>query len=195
MQDSHAILIQYLKKKIQLSEEDADLIRKAYQPKTLKKKEYLFRQGFGCDDEAFVISGSLRMFYIDNRGLEHVLYFAFQEWWIGDLAAFYQRSPSQLNAQALEDTELLVVNYEAKEELFAKIPALERLFRIIIQKHLTALQSRFLSTISESAEVRYQKLLERSPKIELLVPQHQIASYLGILPESLSRMKRQMLKK
>jgi len=124
-----------------------------------------------------------------------VLYFAFKEWWLGDLASFYQRSPSQLNVQALEDTELLVVNYEAKEELFRKIPALERLFRIIIQKHLTALQSRFLSTISESAEERYHKLLERSPQIELLVPQHQIASYLGILPESLSRMKRLMHKK
>ncbi len=195
MQNPHDALIDYISKRITLSKEDEANIRAAYQPMLLKKKAHLFRQGEPSDVEAFVLSGTLRVYYLDTRGLEHVLNFAFDNWWVGDLSAFYQQSVAELNAQALEDTQLLVINFEAKEALFQQIPALERLFRIVIQKHLTALQSRFLSTVSESAEIRYQKLLQRSPKIEQLVPQYQIASYLGILPESLSRMKRNRTKK
>jgi len=195
MQDPHDLLINYISARIPLSKKDEALLRSAYQPFILKKKEHLFRQGQTSDVEAFVVEGSLRVYFLDTKGLEHVLNFAFDNWWVGDLSAFYQQSNAGLNAQALEDTQLLVINFEAKEALFEQIPALERLFRIVIQKHLTALQSRFLSTVSESAEIRYHKLLKRSPNIEQLVPQHQIASYLGILPESLSRMKRQIINK
>lgn len=195
MNDAHDQLIQYISSRVPLSTADATLIRDKYQLQKVKKKEFLFKQGSTCALEAFVVNGTFRMYYVDARGLEHVLYFAFKDWWVGDLAAFYQGSPAHLNAQALEDSLILTINREAKEELFEKIPALERLFRIVVQKNLTALQRRFLSTISETAEERYKKLLSRSPNIEQLVPQHQIASYLGILPESLSRMKRQLLKK
>ena len=195
MNAPHDQLIDYLTARVSLSDSDIALIRDTYRLQKVRKKEFLFKQGANCAVEAFVLNGSFRMYYVDARGLEHVLYFAFSDWWVGDLAAFYQETPAHLSAQALEDSEVLVISREDKENLFEKIPALERLFRIVIQKNLTALQRRFLSTISETADERYKKLLARSPKIEQLVPQHQIASYLGILPESLSRMKRQLLKK
>lgn len=185
-------LTNYIADRILLSEEDKVLISNAYQIKTLKKKEFLFQQGIKCEIEAFVISGSFRIFYADTKGLEHVLYFAFPDWWIGDIASFNSGEPAALNAQALEESVILYIDPKTKEELFNKVPALERLFRIITQKHLTVVQKRLLLSYSASAAERFQELLKRSPGIEQLVPQHQIASYLGILPESLSRLKKQI---
>ena len=120
--------------------------------------------------------------------------FAFPEWWVGDMASFNTGEFSSLNLQVLEDTIALVIDPSEKEVLLEKVPKLERLFRLMIQKNLSVLQKRFLLTISANASDRYLELIERSPGIEQLVPQHQIASYLGIHPESLSRMKKQLLK-
>lgn len=187
-------LFEHLSRKIQLTEEDKKHIAEAYSFIQIKKKQHLFEAGSECKLEAFVISGTFRIYYIDDKVLEHVLYFAFEDWWVGDVASFASHEPSGLNAQALEDSWILVTNLEKKEALLEKVPALERFFRIILQKNLSVLQKRFLLTVSANAAERYQELITRSPGIEQLVPQHQIASYLGILPESLSRMKKQLLK-
>lgn len=192
---AHDKLIAYFETRISLTEADKDLIRSSYKLKKLKKKEFLFRQGEICKYEGFVTLGSFRLFYTDDKGLEHVLYFAFENWWVGDMASFYEHEPSALNVQALQDSELLVIDEVHKDNLYAKIPALEKVFRVITQKHLTVLQKRFLVTVSANAEARFNELLERCPTIEQMVPQHQIASYLGILPESLSRMKKQIAKR
>ena len=133
------------------------------------------------------------MYYTDTKGHEHVLYFAFADWWVGDLSAFHFEDAATLNVQALEDSYVLEISKEDLEFLFEQIPALERLFRIMAQRTLAVLQKRFLMTVSAHAEERYQELLQRHPGIEQIVAQHQIASYLGILPESLSRMKKKLL--
>ena len=185
-------LIDYLTERVTLSEEDKKAIAAGYSIQTLKRKEFLFEQGKICQTEAFILSGTFRVFYCDQKGLEHVLYFAFKDWWMGDMASFNSTEPSGLNAQALEESVILTIDPIKKEALFARVPALERFFRLIIQKHLAVLQKRFLLTISATAAERYLELIQRAPGIEQLVPQHQIASYLGILPESLSRMKKQM---
>lgn len=187
-------LIKYISGKISVSDNDKALISDAYSVLHVKKKKHLFEQGEVCQLEAFVLEGTFRIYYIDQKGLEHVLYFAFHDWWVGDIASYYSGEPSELNAQAMEDSTILVIDKQRKEELFLQVPVLERLFRIITQNHLAVLQKRFLLTVSTNVLERYLELIERSPGIEQLVPQHQIASYLGILPESLSRMKKQMLK-
>lgn len=187
-------LIDYFSQRVTLTEAEKNLIAAAYSFMKLDKKKYLFEQGKRCVTEGFVVEGTLRIYYIDQKGLEHVLYFAFKDWWVGDIASFYSGEPSGLNAQALEDSWVLVIDPEKKNALFNAVPAIERMFRIISQKHLTVLQKRFLLTVSANAAERYQELIQRSPGIEQLVPQHQIASYLGILPESLSRMKKQLIK-
>ncbi len=191
----HEKLIEYLKGYVPLSTSEQELIIASYKPFQLKKKEFLFRQGEYCKTEAFVVSGTLRVFNTDTKGNEHVLNFALPGWWVGDLTSFYQNKGSLFSVQALEATDLLVIDPEQKEKLFEQIPSLERVFRIIIQNHLASLQNRFLVTISETADQRYKHLLNKIPNIEQLVPQHQIASYLGILPESLSRMKKQLFEK
>ena len=186
-------LIEYISARIELTQKERELIANAYSVQKFKKKQFLFEQGKICISEAFVVAGTFRIYYVDSKGLEHVLYFAFKDWWAGDIASFNSGEPSGLAAQALEESVALVIDPIKKEALFNKIPALERLFRIITQKHLTVLQKRFLLTVSANAAERYDELIKRSPGIEQLVPQHQIASYLGILPESLSRMKKQLL--
>lgn len=186
-------LISYIEAYVVLNDKEKALLLSAYKPHVLKKKELLYKQGEQCKTEAFVISGTLRVFYTDDKGHEHILNFALPGWWVGDIASFYDGTLAFASVQALEPTELLVIDPESKAELFEKIPKLERVFRIILQKHLASLQKRFLTSMSETADVRYGNLLEKIPAIEQLVPQHMIASYLGILPESLSRLKKQLI--
>ncbi len=188
-------LLNYFNKRTHLNEADEKIIADAYKLKKVKKKEYLLRQGEVCKYEGFVTKGAFRIYYIDDKGLEHVLYFAFEDWWVGDIASFYDQEPSGLNIQALQDSELLVIDKSTKDKSYEKVPALEKVFRMVIQKHLTVLQKRFLMTVSAHAEARFNELIQRCPTIEQMVPQHQIASYLGILPESLSRMKKQIAKR
>lgn len=187
-------LLDYLSERVPLDEKDKELIADAYSVMDIKKKDHLFTEGIPCLLEGFVVKGTFRVYYIDQKGQEHVLYFAFRDWWVGDIASFYSGESSMLNAQAMEDSTILLIDPKRKDQLLQDVPVLERLFRIITQKHLTVLQKRFLLTVSANVSERYQELIERSPGIEQLVPQHQIASYLGILPESLSRMKKQLLR-
>jgi CRP-like cAMP-binding protein len=188
----HDELIRYFSTRISLNENEIYLIKNSYELKFLKKKEFLFSQGEICKTEAFVIDGSAKVFYSDEKGNDHILYFAFKDWWMGDIASFNYGERAIMSAQALEDLTVLVVNPERKEELFSQIPQMERMFRIITQRTLVVLQKRFFLAMSGSAKDRYIQLIQRHPKIEQLVPQYQIASYLGILPESLSRMKKQL---
>lgn len=191
-ENTHGELIRYFSTRISLSEDEIELIKNSYELKFLNKKEFLFSQGEICKTEAFVIDGSAKVFYSDEKGNDHILYFAFKDWWMGDIASFNYGELAIMSAQALEDLTVLVIDPERKEELFRQIPQMERMFRIITQRTLVVLQKRFFLAMSGSAKDRYIQLIQRHPKIEQLVPQYQIASYLGILPESLSRMKKQL---
>ena len=188
-------LFSYIQQRVTLTELDKAFIRNRFTLRHLVRKSYFLREGDIGFEQAFIISGTMRVFYIDGKAQEHVLYFGFKDWWIGDLASFELRSPSQLSVQALEDTWILAFTQDGIDEIFQHIPQMERLFRMMAQRTLAVLQKRLFLTVSASAEERYLALIERHPSIEQLVPQHQIASYLGILPESLSRMKKQRIQK
>lgn len=190
--EAHKSLIDYFKDKIDLTSQEIQLICDAYEFTSIDKKDFLFKQGEKCKIESFVVQGAVKVSYLDEKGQEHILYFAFKDWWVGDIASFNSQDLSIMSAQALDQTFVLSITLEKKEELFSKIPKLERMFRIVTQRTLAVLQKRFFLAMSGSAKDRYIQLVQRYPKIEQLVPQYQIASYLGILPESLSRMKKQL---
>jgi CRP-like cAMP-binding protein len=194
-ENAYRDLFTYIHQRVTLSESDKAFIKQRFTLRKIKRKSYFLREGDLGFEQAFIISGTMRVFYIDGKTQEHVLYFGFKDWWIGDLASFELRSPSQLNVQALEDTWVLAFTHDGIDEIFKHITQMERLFRIMAQRTLAVLQKRLFLTVSASAEERYLALIERHPSIEQLVPQHQIASYLGILPESLSRMKKQRIQK
>lgn len=186
-------LLTYIKNYVSLTEEEENVVKERYHFRKLKKKEHYLLQGEYCRFEAFILNGTTRVYHTNEKGTEHVLYFGLKDWWVGDIISFYNQVPATFSIQALEETHLLEISREDKEELFSLVPALERMFRQITENHLRAMQNRFLSTLSESADLRYQRLLDHCPQINQLVPQHQIASYLGILPESFSRIKRNLL--
>ena len=116
--------------------------------------------------------------------------FPVEDWWLGDLISFTEQTPSALYVEALEDSQLLMINKENKESLYEKIPAFERMFRVLILRNLAVLQHRLIATISHSAEERYLAFIERYPDIPQRIPQHHIASYLGVSPEFLSKIRK-----
>lgn len=192
-QAAYQKLYAYTSQRVLLSAADFELMKQYYHLRKVAKKDFFLKEGTRNFLQGFVVDGTLRVYYTDTKGNEHVLYFAFADWWVGDLSAFHFEDAATLNVQALEDSYVLEISKEDLEFLFEQIPALERLFRIMAQRTLAVLQKRFLMTVSAHAEERYQELLQRHPGIEQIVAQHQIASYLGILPESLSRMKKKLL--
>jgi CRP-like cAMP-binding protein len=186
------LLLQSVREKISVSNEEFDFCKTLFIPKKLRKRQYLLQDGDVCRYTAFVEKGMLRTFTVDEKGNEPILQFSMEGWWIADLYSFLTEEPSPYNIEALEDCELLLINKENWEILLAKVPAFERYFRILIQNNLIATQRRLMSSLSESAEEKYTKLIHNFPGCIQRVPQHMIASYLGITPETLSRIRGQM---
>lgn len=191
-QEAYQKLYNYTSQRVAIQPADWELMKQYYHLRKVSKKDFFLQEGSTNFNQGFVADGTLRVYYTDSKGNEHVLYFAFADWWVGDLSAFHFDDAATLNVQALEESYILEISKEDLEYLFDQIPALERLFRVMAQRTLAVLQKRFLMTVSAHAEERYQELLQRHPGIEQIVAQHQIASYLGILPESLSRMKKKL---
>mgnify|MGYP003576195652 FL=1 len=178
-----------------INSQELDVFHSRLKSKTYKKKTLLLRQGEVCKFEAYIVKGCVKKYYIDQSGNEVILQFAVEDWWISDIGSFSEQKPSNLFIETLEDTELLVIDYESKELLFQEIPNLERVFRIMLQRAYSVLESRFYATVSHSAETRYLEFIKKYPTIPQRVPQQQIASYLGITPESLSRIKANLFKR
>lgn len=179
-----------LKAHIPLTAEDFDTIKRHFVPKKMRKKQWLLEQGDVCTRMAFVEKGALYSYSSNENGSINVVQFAFEGWWMSDLYSFLTEKPSNLNIEALEDCELLVLKKDALGELLQKVPVFETYLRILYQNAYISLQNRIEKTISQNAEQRYLSFMEERTDILLRVPQHLIASYLGITPETLSRIRR-----
>jgi len=187
------LLFQKFDEKIELTKEEKELSGSFFIPKKMRKKQWLLQEGDVCKYVAFVEKGLLRSFTINDKGHEHITQFAFEGWWIADQVSFLTGEPSEHNIEALEDCELLLLTKLAEDKMLEKIPKLERYFRILLQNSLIATQKRLVSSLSQSAEERYSDLIKACPDtLPQRIPQHMMASYLGITPETLSRIRRQM---
>jgi CRP-like cAMP-binding protein len=154
----------------------------------------LLKAGNVCNFEAYVIKGCIREYYIDGHGAEVTLQFAVEDWWVSDITSFQDQKVSNMCIETLEDCELLMLSRRSKEQLLAEVPKLERMFRLMIQRHLSAIQNRLFKTITYTAIEKYREFLNRYPSIPQRVPQHYIASYLGISPEFLSKLRTRYLR-
>ncbi|MDT0645883.1 Crp/Fnr family transcriptional regulator [Zunongwangia sp. F260] len=186
-------LHQKVNETIKITNEEFEYAKTLFVPKKLRKKRFLLQDGDICLYTTFVERGLLRSFTIDDKGNEHILQFGLQGWWVGDLYSFLTEEPSEYNIEALEDSELLLITRSSWDLLLDEVPAFERYFRTLIQNNLIATQRRLMGTMSTTAEERYHKLLKDFPDISQRVPQHMIASYIGVTRETLSRLRSQMV--
>ena len=186
------LLHQKISETISISDEDFEFCKTLFQPKKLRKKRFILGEGDVCKYTIFLEKGLLRSFIIDEKGAEHVLQFSLEGWWCADLYSFFTGEASNYNIEALEDSELLLITKPSWDLLLERVPALERYFRILIQNNLIVTQRRLMGSFSETAEEKYNKLIQAFPDILQRVPQHMIASYIGISRETLSRIRGQM---
>ena len=184
----------YVLKCVNLSARELEYFNSILQYKVIPKKTMLLQAGNICNFEAYVIKGCIREYYIDSHGAEVTLQFAVEDWWVSDITSFEDQKVSSMYIEALEDCELLMLSRQSKEQLLAKVPKLERMFRLMIQRHLSTVQNRLFKTVTYSAMEKYLEFIKRYPTIPQRVPQHYIASYLGISPEFLSKLRTRHLK-
>ncbi|GGN12090.1 cAMP-binding protein [Dyadobacter beijingensis] len=182
--------IRYFTNKITLSDEEAAQIVRVCIVKKLRKRQLLLQEGDVWRYNAFVSNGFLRTYSIDNKGNEHILNFAPENYWSGDRESLMTGKPSRFNIEAIEDTDVVLVTKENFDQLCRDIPHFNDLINQILHKSFVVSQDRIHAGISLSAEEKYQKFLDQYPQIANRVPQHMIASYIGITPETLTRIRR-----
>lgn len=189
------IFLKYLTDKITLSDLEVQLIESVSKQKKLRKKQFLSQEGEVWHYNAFICRGLVKTFSIAENGTEHIINFAPENYWTGDRESLINGTPSSLNIDAIEPTELILIDQPDFERICIEIPQLGQLVNQLIQKSFIVSQSRILTNISFSAEEKYQNFLEKYPYIVNRIPQHMIASFLGITPETLTRLRRNIVKK
>ena len=180
-------LFDYIANFTPLTSEEQSLLAAKVRIRKFLKGQFVVQNGDICQYENFVLSGSLKTFYIDNEGQEHIVMFAVENWWTADLGSFISQAAADFNVQCLEKSVLAQIRFEDLQQLYIDIPKLERFFRIIIEKAFVSSQKRVINNFSLPAKERYLKFREQYPQIEQRVPQYMIASYLGITKEFLAR--------
>ena len=188
----HEELVKSLRSRINISDEGIDLLKRKLIPKKARKRQFLLNAGDVCQYMIFVERGLLRSFSDDRNGSEHIMQFATEGWWISDMSSFFSRESSMYNIEALEESELLLMSKEVMDEVLNEVPPMQRYFLNLMQNHIIALQRRINVVQSMSAEETYLKLMEVNPELINRASQQHIASYLGITPETLSRVRRQV---
>lgn len=191
----YEIFFQSLKSKVAFSEEELAIVKTHLTPKKLRRKQYLLQEGDVCKFIAFVEKGALRSYSIDEKGVERIIQFALEGWTISDLYSFLTGEQATYNIDALEDSELVLISKAAHEDLLKTLPKYETWMRIQITGAYIAMQRRLTSIISLSLEERYAAFASIYPHIIQRVPQHMIASYMGLTPETLSRVRKKMNRK
>jgi len=190
-----SLILENINKYITLSTEEEQLFLSKTEIRHYKTKTIILNAGEICKHSYFVNSGLLRSFTINDNIVEHILSFACEGWWIGDMYSLISQKPGTLFIEVLEDAEVVLLSKENQEQLYHEIPKLERFFRILTENSLVANPERLMDNLSLSAEERFDKFCKKYPTLIQKVSQKQIASYIGVTPEFLSKMKARMLKK
>ncbi|RAW02898.1 Crp/Fnr family transcriptional regulator [Pseudochryseolinea flava] len=190
------LLIENIRRRdVKLTPRHIDTIKSLFVHKKLRKHQYILQEGEIATHDNFLIKGLAKMYRVDEKGQEHVLRFTPEEWWAGDLASFLSQQPTIYNVDCVEDTEVLRISAKDLEVLFNKIPEMNKYFRLLYQRSIISYSNRLTSNLSKSASERYSEFIQQYPLIEQRVPNHLIASYLGITPQSLSRIRRLQTKR
>lgn len=182
-------LIQHINGITPLTQEEEGVIKGLVKEKDIPRRTFLWRAGDLAHQSAFVVEGCLRSYAIDVNGYEHILQFAPENWWISDMYSVVRQIPSELNIDALLDTKVLLLSRTCQLSLFDQIPKLERYFRILTENALAANNNRTIDYLTLPAKQRYEKFCSLYPTIINTIPLKSIASYIGITPEFLSKLR------
>ncbi|NEU08220.1 Crp/Fnr family transcriptional regulator [Flavihumibacter sp. R14] len=191
----YELFFKSLNEKIALTKEEEEIIKSYLTPKKLRKKQYLLQAGDVCKAIAFVEKGTLRAYSTDEKGNEHIIQFALEGWTISDLYSFITGEPAQYHIDALEDSEIVLITKSAQDEILKRVPKYETYTRMQLTGAYMAMQRRLTSIISLPVEERYIQFISIYPDIAQRVPQHMIASYMGLKPETLSRIRKKIASK
>lgn len=186
------LLYSHVNKRVPMTRKAFAAWERFFVPKRIRKRQFLVQEGEICRRLAFVKEGCLRSYAVDGAGKEHVNQFAIRDWWITDLQHYLTGSAAVHNIDALEDSDVLLLERSARQELLDTVPGADRFFRILQESSYVASNRRIDSLLKDSAEERYLAFLKTYPALVERIPQGQIASYLGITPQSLSRIRKEL---
>jgi CRP-like cAMP-binding protein len=189
------LILANITKHIDLQADEAAFFISLLKEKTVKRKQHLLRENEACYNSIFVTSGCLRGYTLDKNGYEHILQFAPPGWWIADMYSMLTRQPGELYIEALEDTEVLLLHIDDRNRLMQEVPKFERFFRIILENSLITFRQRLMENLGLPALERYLLFCKRYPTLIERLPQKQVAAYIGVTPEFLSKMRAEMLRK
>jgi CRP-like cAMP-binding protein len=189
------LILNNVSKHISINENEKLLFTSLLESRTLKRRDVILKEGEICRHSIFVVDGALKGFTIDKEGSEHVINFALRDWWIADMYSLISEKPGVLNIEAIADSHVLLLSRHNQQKLYQEVPKFERFFRILVENSLVASQQRLINNLSLTAEERYLQFMKKYPSIVTHAPQHSIASYLGITPEFLSKIRGRMAKK
>jgi len=173
-----------------LSADDKQIITTHFKPRKIRKRQYFLQEGDVCKYTGFILKGAAKTYTVDEKGIEHILKLSVEDWWLADFESYYHLKPSRFNIEALEDMEILQISNAVVEEFIKPIPAFAAMQNVLSQNSTIAAQKRMQSAISQTGEERFQELVNHYPHFLQRFPQNLIASYLGLTPESLSRIRK-----
>ncbi len=185
----YEIFQKYLDSRIVLSQEQSEWIRSLSIEKKLRKYQYLLQEGDVCRHHVFVTKGCIRSYSVDEKGIEHIMKFAIENWWIGDRHSLLSGEPTKLFIDAVEESAVVLLSKQDFDLICQQIPTFNEMVNTILLKSYNALQNRMLANISLTASEKYEYFLQSYPGLALRIPQSMIASYLGITRETLSRVR------
>ena len=187
--DDYSGLLSNIRRYVSFSEQDAQRLSEIVQVKKIKKRQFLDQPGFISRYRNYVAQGAFRSYFVDEEGKEHTVQIAIDDWFVSDFYSYITQTPATLFVEALEDSVILQMEYEAVEQLCHNMHSLSEYFRISTEKAFAFSRNRALSNLSKTAEERYIEFLERYPTIIDRVPQYIVASYLGMSAEFLSKIR------
>jgi CRP-like cAMP-binding protein len=188
-------LLDYFQKYIPLTEQEMMFFTHRTHSRRIKRRQMILQEGFVCKHYSFVVEGCFKMYSVDDKGNQHNIQFAAENDWIMDIGSFHSQKTSRLFIEAIESSVILQIEQQDLYFLYINIPKLDRIFKVIIENKFVELQNRVLQNFSSTAETRYLSFLEQYPQLASRLPNTQIASYLGITPEFLSKIRKDLAKK
>jgi CRP-like cAMP-binding protein len=187
-------LIDYFENHLPLNEDEKSAVEDTFQERRIKRRQFILQEGDVCQHNTFIVEGCFRMYMVDEKGKEHNLQFAIENWWIGDIGSFHSEKPSRLYIEAIENAVVLQCKKRDQLKLFVDHPKFNQIFRVLAENAMVSLQHRILQNISSTAEERYLDFVDRFPQFFNRISNVQISSYLGVTPEFLSAIRKKITK-